>query len=113
LRVFANRYGAAPGRRAVIATSGASAYTAAADIKAAGLEVAVVDLRQESDCASEAAALRAAGCEVLTGHAVVGSHGRKRVTGLIVAPVSASGAIGAPRTLACDCVGLSGGWTPA
>ena len=57
--------------------------------------------------------MRAAGCEVLTGHTVVGSHGRKRVTGLIVAPVGASGAIGTPRTLTCDCVGLSGGWTPA
>src|SRR6185503_18500925 len=32
---------------------------------------------------------------------------------LIVAPVGASGAIGAPRALQCDCVGLSGGWTPA
>ena len=81
--------------------------------RAAGIEVSVVDLRQESDCAPEAAALRAAGCEVLTGHTVVGSHGRKRVTGLIVAPVGASGAVGTPRTLTCDCVGLSGGWTPA
>src|SRR6185503_1628753 len=113
LRAFANRFGVAPGRRAAIATSGASAYTAAADLKAAGLEVAVVDLRPESDCAPEAAASRAAGCEVLTGHTVVGSRGRKRVTDLIVAPVGASGAIGTPHTLSCDCVGLSGGWTPA
>jgi sarcosine oxidase subunit alpha len=73
LRAFVNRYGAAPGRRAVIATSGACAYTVAADLKAAGLEVAVVDLRAEPDCAPEAAALRAAGCEVLAGHTVVGS----------------------------------------
>ena len=39
LRAYVNRYGVAPGRRAVIATSGASAYTAAADLKTAGLEV--------------------------------------------------------------------------
>ena len=57
--------------------------------------------------------MRAAGCEVLTGHTVVGSHGRKRVTGLVVAPVGRVGAVGTPRTLTCDCVGLSGGWTPA
>jgi sarcosine oxidase subunit alpha len=44
---------------------------------------------------------------------VLGSRGRARVTGLIVAPIGASGTIGPPRTLACDCVGLSGGWTPA
>ena len=36
LRVFANRYGVVPGQRAVIVTSGASAYTAAADLEAAG-----------------------------------------------------------------------------
>jgi len=97
----------------VIATCGAAAYTAAADLRAVGLEVTVVDLRQESDCAQEAAAARAAGCEVLTGHTILGSHGRKRVAGLVVAPVDASGAVSATRTLACDCVGLSGGWTPA
>ena len=45
LRVFVNRYGVVPGRRALIVTSGASAYTAAADLKAAGIDVAVVDVR--------------------------------------------------------------------
>jgi len=113
LRAYVNRYGVAPGRRAVVATCSASAYTAAIDLQEAGLDVALVDLRPEAECAAEAESLRRAGCEVLTGHTVVGSFGRKRVAGLIVAPVSASGAIGSPRTLSCDCVGLSGGWTPA
>ena len=113
LRVLVNRYAVAPGHRAVIATCGASAYPVAADLRAAGLDVTLVDLRQESECAREAAAARAAGCEVLTGHTILGSHGRKRVTDLVVAPVDASGAVGAARILPCDCVGLSGGWTPA
>ena len=113
LRVFVNRYGVVPGQRAVIVTSGASAYAAAADLKAVGIEVTVVDARSHNDCAVEAAALRAAGCEVLAGHTVLGSRGRKHVSGLIVATVGASGAVGARRILPCDCVGLSGGWTPA
>jgi sarcosine oxidase, subunit alpha len=113
LRAYVNRYGVAPGRRVVIATSGASAYTAAADLKKTGLDVSLVELRPESDCASEAEVLRAGGCKVLTGHTVLGSRGRTRVSGLIVAPVGASGALGSARALACDCVGLSGGWTPA
>ena len=87
LRVFVNRYGVVPGQRALIVTSGASAYTAAADLKAAGIDVAVVDVRPHNDCAVEAAALRAAGCEVLAGHTVLGSRGRGRVSGLIVAPI--------------------------
>jgi sarcosine oxidase subunit alpha len=113
LRVFVNRYAVLPGRHAIIATCGASAYTVAADLKAAGMAVTIVDLRQEYDCALEAATLRAAGCDVLTGHTIVGSRGRARVTDLIVASIAVSGAVGKPRSLACDCVGLCGGWTPA
>jgi sarcosine oxidase subunit alpha len=80
---------------------------------AAGIAVTVVDVRPHDASAVEASALRAAGCEVLAGHTVLESQGRRRVSALIVAPVDASGKIGARRTLECDCVGLSGGWTPA
>ena len=113
VRAFINRYAVAPGRRIVFATNGASAYTAGADAKAAGLDVVLVDIRGEGDCGREVAELRGLGCEVLTGHSVVGSQGRKRVSGLIVAPVDAQGKIGARRVLDCDCVGMSGGWTPS
>jgi sarcosine oxidase subunit alpha len=113
VRAFLNRYAVAPGRRLVFATNGASAYAAAADARAAGLAVTLVDLRAEADCVAEAPALRAMGCEVLTGHAIIAAKGRSRVRGLIVAPVDAAGGIGVRRTLACDCVGMSGGWTPA
>jgi sarcosine oxidase subunit alpha len=113
VRVFVNRYGVAPGRRIVFATSGASAYAAAADARRADLAVTVVDVRLEADCGPEVSALRGEGCEVLTGHTVLGSTGRRRVTGVVVAPIEADGRIGARRTLPCDCVGMSGGWTPA
>ena len=90
LRAYVNRYGVAPGRRAVIATAGASAYTAAADLKAAGLEVTLVDVRPESECGRRIwTRLRSVGCEVLAGHTVLGSRGRKRVAGLLVAPTDA------------------------
>ncbi|SFL87644.1 sarcosine oxidase subunit alpha family protein [Methylorubrum salsuginis] len=113
VRVFLNRYGVAPGNRLVVATSGASAYQVALDAKSAGLDVTLVDLRLETDCGPEVTRLRQAGVEVLTGHTVVGSKGRTRVSGLIVAPVESNGRCGARRVIACDCVGMSGGWTPA
>jgi sarcosine oxidase, subunit alpha len=113
VRAFVNRYAVAPGRNIVFATSGASAYAAAADANAAGLSVTVVDLRREADCGPEVVALRAKGCKVLSGHTIVGCTGRKRVAGLIVAPVGSAGQVGAGRILPCDCVGMSGGWTPA
>ncbi|KAB2919176.1 MAG: sarcosine oxidase subunit alpha family protein [Hyphomicrobiaceae bacterium] len=113
IRVFLNRYAVAPGRRIVFATSGASAYQAAADAKAAGLDVTMVDTRPEAGCGVQSARLRALGIEVLTGHTVLGSVGRMKVRGLIVAPRDATDRIGSRRTIACDAVGLSGGWTPA
>ena len=84
----------------------------AADLKAAGLEVTLVDVRPESECGEDMDALRAVGCAVLAGHTVLGSRGGKRVAGLLVAPTDA-GPSAAPRLLDCDCVGVSGGWTPA
>jgi sarcosine oxidase subunit alpha len=113
LRAYANRYGVAAGRRAVIATTQSSAYAAAADLKAAGIEVTVVDRREEAACARDAAGLRALGCEVLSGHTPVGSLGSRRLRALKVARVGVPGAVARARALACDCAGVSGGWTPA
>jgi sarcosine oxidase subunit alpha len=87
VRVFINRYGVTPGRKIVLATNGGSAYQVAADLKAAGIQVTLVDVRAEPVCGPELATLRKLGVEVLTSHTVVGSNGRKGVTGLIVAPV--------------------------
>jgi sarcosine oxidase, subunit alpha len=50
---------------------------------------------------------------VLTGHAIVGSSGRKRVDGVFALPIGAAAADSTRRILPCDCVGMSGGWTPA
>jgi sarcosine oxidase, subunit alpha len=112
LRVYLNRYGVLTGRRVVIATAGASAYRVAVDLKAAGADVTIVDLRLENDCGPELLVAVHAGIEVLSGHTVVGSRGRKRVDGLVVAKLDAQGRPGPDRILSCDCVGMSGGWTP-
>ncbi|OYZ68527.1 MAG: sarcosine oxidase subunit alpha [Rhizobiales bacterium 24-66-13] len=111
VRVFINRYGVAPGRRIVFATNGASAYRAAADAKAAGLDVTLVDIRREAEIGPERALV--AGIPLLSGHTIVGAMGGKALTGLIVAPVDSAGKVGARRTLPCDCAGVSGGWTPS
>jgi sarcosine oxidase, subunit alpha len=113
LRCFVNRYAVLPGRQAVIATTGASAYQSALDLKAAGVDVTIVDLRLEQDCGPELTAAVHTGIEVLTGHTVIGARGRTRVNGLVVARLDAAGGIGVSRILGCDCVGMSGGWTPA
>lgn len=112
IRAFVNRFAVTPGQRIAIATNGASAYQVALDLKAAGIEVSLVDIRQASACGPELKMLREAGVKVLTGHSIAGTTGRKRVTGLTVAPVSPEGSMGQHIAIECDCVGLSGGWTP-
>ncbi len=112
LRTFINRYGVTPGRNVVIATNGASAYQAALDAKAAGLFVTIVDYRKRDEIGDERTHATQAGIEILDNHSVVGSTGRTQVTGLIVAPMTASGGVGDVRTLVCNAVGMSGGWTP-
>ncbi|MGW2933228.1 sarcosine oxidase subunit delta family protein [Streptomyces sp. NPDC001156] len=108
-RAYVNRYGVLPGRRAVVLTTNDSAYAAALDLAAAGVEVAaVVDTRPEAGQWARRA--RAAGIEVLTGHAVTGTEGGPRLTGVRVAPYGES--VG-PREFAADLLLVSGGWNPA
>ena len=113
-QTYVNRYGVRPGRRAVVFTNNDSGYGAALDMRAAGVEIAaVVDLREAPDGALTDRA-EAAGINVLSSHAVIGTTGGKRVTGVKVAPLdsSASRIYGSGESLDCDLVAMSGGWSP-
>ncbi len=112
LRCYLNRYAVTPGRNIVIATNGASAYEAALDARAHGLLVTVVDTRAGDKIGPERELAAEAGIEVMENHTVLGTTGRARVTGMTVAPMMPGGPIEDARTLACDAVGMSGGWTP-
>ncbi|MFJ2007253.1 sarcosine oxidase subunit alpha family protein [Streptomyces chartreusis] len=107
-RTYVNRFGVLPGRHAVVLTTNDSAYAAALDLAAAGLSVtAVVDTRPEPGEWAERA--RAAGIEVLAGHAVTGTAGEARLSAVTVAPYGES--VG-QREFAADLLLVSGGWNP-
>ena len=112
-RTYLNRYGVRTGRRAVVVTSHDSAWLAALDLAAAGVQVAaIVDIRRDvSDALSERA--KAAGIETLIGWTATATRGRLRVASVRVNPVSASGQVGPARSIACDTLLMSGGWTPS
>ncbi|GAA1912145.1 2Fe-2S iron-sulfur cluster-binding protein [Streptantibioticus ferralitis] len=110
-RTYVNRYAVAPGRRAVVFTTGDSAYCAALDLAAAGVDVAaVVDARPEPGGAAERAAR--AGIEVLAGHAVTGTSGEPRVASVAVRALCAAELTGPAREFAADLLLVSGGWNP-
>jgi sarcosine oxidase subunit alpha len=107
-RTYVNRHGVLPGRHAVVFTTNDSAYAAALDLTAAGLAVtAIVDTRPEPGEWAERA--RAAGIEVLAGHAVTGTEGEARLTAVTVAPYGESAG---QREFAADLLLVSGGWNP-
>ncbi|MEV1068408.1 sarcosine oxidase subunit alpha family protein [Streptomyces sp. NPDC050263] len=107
-RTYVNRHGVLPGRHAVVFTTNDSAYAAALDLDAAGLDIAaIVDTRAEAGEWAERA--RAAGIQVLTGHAVTGTEGEARLTAVTVAPFGESTG---QREFAADLLLVSGGWNP-
>ncbi|TLS45421.1 sarcosine oxidase subunit alpha family protein [Streptomyces montanus] len=107
-RTYLNRHGVLPGRRVVVFTTNDSAYAAALDLAAAGVDVgAIVDTRSEPG--EWAVRARSAGIEVLTGHAVTGTQGDPRLTAVTVAPYGES--VG-QREFTADLLLVSGGWNP-
>ncbi|MDK1388965.1 sarcosine oxidase subunit alpha family protein [Sinorhizobium sp. 8-89] len=101
LSTYANRYGVAAGRSVAIFTNGSAGYRAARDLHAKGIAIAaIVDSRAaEADAAPE-------GVRVIRSASVVDTRGRLRVSGLVVERS------GFEELVACDAVGMSGGWSP-
>src|SRR5262249_43361952 len=113
-RTYLNRYAILPGKRVLVMTNNDSAYAAAIDLAGAGVSIAaVVDLRP-SPTGALATEARRKNIEVLDGHAVTATQGRRRVGSATVRKLVADGDgfLGAARQIECDCILHSGGWNP-
>jgi heterotetrameric sarcosine oxidase alpha subunit len=108
------RQGVRVGQEAVLFGNHDRLYAAARRLAAGGMRIrAVIDVRppglsQTSE--RSRAALTGAGIECLVGHAVVRALGRFQVRGVEVASLHARAPL---RTMACDTLLISGGWSPA
>ena len=114
---FLARYGARAGRELVLFANHDRAYAAAARLRAGGMRVrAIVDSRTAAQFDASATAVRLrdelqrAGTECLPGHALLAAEGGRGVRAACIAPLAAAGA---RRTIACDTILVSGGWTPS
>jgi len=106
VQTYINRYAVKPGNRAVMFTNNNSTYRVVADMIAAGIDVAaIVDCRAAVDDQVKALA---SGVELLTGHVVVGTHGRGRVRAVTIQPRTG----GSKWRIDCDLLAVSGGWNP-
>ncbi len=110
VRDYIRLYGVTPGARTVVVTNNDDAYRTALTLHAAGLEVpAIIDARPQGggELADQASKL---GIRIENGHAVAKVIGKKHVTAVEVCLQSGTG--GAVETIACDCVAMSGGFSP-
>ncbi|MDT8912882.1 FAD-dependent oxidoreductase [Amycolatopsis sp. PS_44_ISF1] len=108
-RTYLHRYGVLPGRRAVLFTTGDSAYAAAVDLADAGVEIALVADARPQAPDRWAAACAERGIEVRTGSVVTGTESGAGGTGRVgAALVGPSG-----EAVTCDVLLVSGGWNPA
>ena len=109
---YLNRYGVRAGSRAVVVTATDSAYRAALDLQTAGVQVAAIaDLRESAEGPLPQAA-RSAGIETLMRAIVLGTRGNRRVSSIEIEATDDRGRV-QRRTLSCDLVLMSGGFTPS
>ena len=103
---YCQRFGVAPGRRAVVLTAADSGWQTAHDLLAAGIALAaVIDTRNVVPDAL-AAPVRAAGVPIITGGQVLAAHGNP------LARVTVSDASGAQHRFDADLLAVAGGWNP-
>lgn len=101
MRTYLNRYGVAAGRSVAVFANGGAGYRTAADLVAAGVEVAAI-IDPRTDAADQAPD----GVRLIRGAQVVGTLGRLRLSGVIVERM------GHQQEIACDALAMSGGFSP-
>ena len=104
IRTYANRFSVLPGRRIIIAANNDSAYEVAGDLAGYGADVLLVDTRHPDERGAESTAFH--GFSVLTQARVLSAYGKLGVRGAVIETPSGV------QSHACDCIGVSGGWTP-
>ncbi|MFA8443772.1 sarcosine oxidase subunit alpha family protein, partial [Yoonia sp.] len=110
VRDYVVNYGVSIGDRTVVVTNNDDAYRTAIVLKEAGLDVpAIIDARTAANGALIDRA-RALGIRVEMGKGIAKVKGGKRVTGVALCAQAGEGAV--LEEIACDCVAMSGGWSP-
>jgi sarcosine oxidase, subunit alpha len=108
-RTYLNHFCVAVGRKVGVYTASDSAYEAAFDLKRAGVTIAAIVDNREKPGEAVLAEARKLGIEVLTGHSVVDTKGKLRVSSMSVARNGG----GSARAIPVDALLMSAGWTPS
>ncbi len=108
VRSYLNRYAVAPGRTAVVLTSGDDGWRTVDDLARNGVSVAAVVDRRDAIQPAQAGAAKAAGARLHLGARVIATHGATGLWGVDIADAS-----GAVHRVPADLLAVAGGWNPA
>ena len=112
---YASLFGVVCGEKNILFTNNDSAYETAANLFRKGISIeAIIDNREEIDSKlikeSEKNNIK-----VYKGYTIVDTYGYKRINKISIMQLSKDGqkVIGSKTSITCDCLGVSGGWTPS
>ena len=115
IKKYADLFGVACGNKNILLTNNDSAYETAISLIQKGIKVeAVIDNREQID-SKLLYDVEKNNVKIFKGFTIVDTSGYKKINKISIMQLSKDGqkVIGSKINLSCDCLGISGGWTPA
>ena len=115
IKRYADLFGVACGEKNIFLTNNDSAYETALSLIQKGINVeAIIDNRDNID-SKLLYEVEKNNIKVFKGSTIINTSGYKRINKVFIMQLSKDGqkVFGPKITLSCDCLGVSGGWTPA
>ncbi len=115
IKRYTDFFGVACGEKIILLTNNDSAYETAISLIQKGINIeAIIDNREEVD-SKLIYEVEKNNIKIFKGYTVIDTSGYKKINKVSIMKLSKDGqkVVGSKINLSCDCLGLSGGWTPA
>src|SRR5210317_120983 len=115
LKRYSDLFGVACGKKNVLFTNNDSAYETALSFINEGIKIeAIIDIRENPN-SKLVKKIEENQIKIFKGYTVVDTFGYKRINKVSIMQLSKDGqkVVGNKIEIPCDCLGISGGWTPA
>jgi len=115
IKRYIDFFGVACGEKNILFTNNDSAYETAISLVQKGINVeAIIDNREKVD-SKLVYEVEKNNVKIFKGYTITNTFGYKRISRISLMQLSKDGqkVVGSKIDLSCDCLGMSGGWTPA
>ena len=115
IKRYIDFFGVACGEKNILFTNNDSAYETAISLIQKGINVeAIIDNRENVD-SKLVYEVEKNNVKIFKGYTITNTFGYKRISRISLMQLSKNGqkVVGSKIDLSCDCLGMSGGWTPA